>query len=290
MSTKTVSSLTEAQQLIYGRKRIVSALYLKDPELFQDLQPTDIVSIDTYGDFLRCTLQERSHVLVERSEVIKNFWEYRTRTPSFFDYKIWKSYVGAFGSHGVPVGALDYRNNPESLVLEPELGRVPRLAVDKDGTQKLYFVVEDQNACTCESWNQLHINRTALSEEFSNHSNIKFDVVCKHVQWLKSHLRFQALTFKSKQKTKDYNERLCVYYFDHRQGVVRYKITYDGLRSNGKWLPAFEWKERNVYTSAGVPTGACWTMFEKALDRDDPFKLVAYSQSLGALLNRTGSR
>ena len=34
---------------------------------------------------------ENKNLRIKKSEVIKNFWEHRTRTPSYFDYRIWRS-------------------------------------------------------------------------------------------------------------------------------------------------------------------------------------------------------
>lgn len=288
--TTLTSELTTAQSILYGRRRILDALYREDPELTHSVKADDIADVSLRGDKVRCTLSDGSPMLVDRSAVIENFWNFRTRTPSYFDYKIWSAYSGSFEFNGVPVGALDYSPAAVDSGLELELGRVPRLAVDKDGAQKIYFVVEEQNTCTCGSWNQMHLNRAELEEEFKSYSSLEFVPVCKHLQWFRANMKLQTQVFQAKQKTDLHNRNLCAYYFDHRHGMLRYRITYQGLSTDAKWLPAEGWKEKAVYNNAGNPTGACWEVFEKALTCEHPFKLVLYSQSLAALMSRTGSR
>lgn len=287
--TVTTQLLTDAQRLIYGRKRIVDSFYQKDPKVYSSLQATDIQSIDLKDGFVRCTLSD-SLLFIERSAVIKNFWEHRTRTPSFFDYKIWSSYANSSLSKGIPVGALDYGKEALNIVLESHLGRVPRLAVDKDGVKKLYFVVDDGQVCTCESWAQLYKYRDELEDEFDRYSSIKFAPVCKHLQWSAANIKLQALRFKAIDPKHEYNPRLCVYYFDHRRGLLSYRVTHDGVKTNGQWLPVDGWKEKPVYDSGGMPTGACWETFTAALNTDKPFKIIPYSQSVAVIMNKKSSK
>lgn len=81
--TVVEQELSAAQRLIYGRKRIVDALYQDQPDKFGSLQVSDIQSISLEDDLICCDLGE-CLLYVERSKVISNFWKHRTRTPSYF--------------------------------------------------------------------------------------------------------------------------------------------------------------------------------------------------------------
>jgi len=274
---------------IYNRTRIISVLYKKNATKFGSLLLTDIAEITLTDDKVLC-LVDGSTILVDKSDVIKNFWEHRTRTPSFFDYKIWSAYNSSTTPNSIPVGALDYGNSSIASALEAHLGRVPTIATDKDGTKKLYYVNEDSLTCTCHSWQQLNDNRELFEAEFHQHSDIKFAPVCKHVQWLRASIRLQSLAFAAKQRERGYNPKLCVYYFDHRHGMLRYRITHDGVKAKGQWLPIDHWKEKPVYDGSYMPTGLCWDTFESALSQQQPFKLLPYSHSVAALMNRNSRK
>lgn len=283
------AELTEAQKLIYGRRRIVDAFYQSNPDKFKDLKATDIHAITLQDDLVACTL-DGVDLYIDRAKVIQNFWNHRTRTPSFFDYKVWGQALTAMPWKGTPVGALDYGRSFAKDALEPVLGRVPKLAVDKDGVQKLYFVDEKDQMCSCNSWSQMQLNRKELEEEFSKFTDIKFIPICKHLQWLSSNMMLHTFRFNARENSPEYNPRLCVYHYDHAHSLIQYRITYDGAKSGGQWLPISGWKEKAVRDAAGMPTGECWQVLSSALTQDPPFKLMPYSQAVAGLMNSTKSR
>lgn len=281
--------LSAAQRLIYGRRRIVDALYQDQPDKFKSLQATDIQSISLEGDLICCDLGE-CLLYVERSKVISNFWQHRTRTPSYFDYKIWRNGLVSGNWKGTPIAALDYSPSPVRTALEPHLGRPPRIATDKEGVQKLYFIREDDHACSCQSWSQQDENKEELKFEFDRFSDIEFKPVCKHMQWAMANIHLQSLSFSSRKSNDSYNPRICVYRFDHQRGLLFYRLTYDGIKADARWLPEETWKERQVYDSRGTATGECWDLFETALSQDPPFRMAAYSQSVATVLSGSRSR
>lgn len=278
--------LTDAQRLIYGRKRIIDTFYNENPNQFKELHATDIQNISLVDDLVCCDLGETT-LYIERSKVITNFWNHRTRTPSFFDYKVWGQGVGQSYRHGTPIAALDYGPSPVRDALEPHLGRPPRIATDKHGVQKLYFVMDQDEMCSCESWSQLCLHQKELKEEFEKFTTIKFKPTCKHLSWSAANLNLQALRFTASRKVKGYNPKLCAYYFDHRRGLLLYRITYEGVKENAQWLPVEGWREKPVYDTNHMPTGLCWDVLMSALSQDAPFNLVVYSRTLAGIMNRT---
>jgi hypothetical protein len=276
MST-VVSQLTTAQQLIYSRTRIVNSTSRISPELYGSLEPRDILSISLQGDKVHCLLAD-GEIAVDRSTVIANFWEYRTRTPSFFDYKIWRQVENPEGFSGVAVGAINYSMIPN------------RIAVDRHGVRKLYFVNENEKLCTCGSWQQLNEHKLELEKEFKEHGQRCFEPTCKHLRWAEANTKLQALRYLTKDNKGEYNPRLCVYTFDHRRGMLLYRITYDGVKSKGQWFPVEGWKEKEVYGKSGIPSGECWDTFFSALSQTEPFKLVKFSHGVASLMNSTRSK
>lgn len=276
MST-VASQLTTAQQLLYSRTRIVSSLSRNSPKLYGSLEPRDILSISLQEENVHCVLAD-GEITVDRASVIANFWEYRTRTPSFFDYKIWRQVENPDRLSGVAVGALDYSMVPN------------RIAVDRHGVRKVYFVNENENQCTCGSWKQLNENKLELEAEFKEHSSCSFQPTCKHLKWAEANTKLQTLRYLTKDSSGEYNPRLCVYTFDHRRGMLLYRITYDGVKSKGQWFPVDGWKEKEVYGKGGVPSGECWDTFFSALSQAEPFKLVKFSHSVAGLMNSTRSK
>lgn len=287
--TVTEAQLSEAQRLVYGRRRIIDTLYQEDSEKFSVLQATDIVSVSLQDDLVCLDLAD-TQLYIEREKVLKNFWAHRTCTPSYFDYKIWSQALASRPWQGTPVAALDYGPSATLDALEPLIGRAPRIQTDRDGVQKLYFVMEKEQMCSCDSWQQLHAHRQELSDEFSRYTDITFTPICKHLQWCSANMNLHAIRFEARQKEHEYNPRICVYHFDHRRGLLLYRITYDGVRSNGQWLPAAGWKEKAIYDNNHMPTGACWETFMHALTQDPPFKLSPYSQSVATIMNSTSGK
>lgn len=275
--TALASKLSDAQQLIYSRSRIVNTLSRSNPEHYGSLEPRDLLSVSLQGGKVLCMLAD-GQIEVDRSVVIANFWEHRTRTPSFFDYKIWRQVENPERHPGVAVGAIDYSITPN------------RIAVDERGNRKLYFVCEDQSQCTCGSWQQLNKHRQQLEEEFKNHSSCCFEPTCKHLKWSQANTKLQALRYLTKDNGGEYNPRLCVYTFDHRRGSLLYRITYDGVKSKGQWFPVEGWKEKAVYGKGGIPSGECWDTFFSALSQAEPFKLVRFSHSVAAVMNSSRSK
>jgi hypothetical protein len=287
----TVSELqlSDALRLIYGRRRILDTLYQENSDKFKQLQATDIQGVSLVDDLVCCDLGETT-LYIERSKVITNFWNHRTRTPSFFDYKVWSQAMVRSPWQGTPVAGLDYGSSSIRDALEPHLGRPPRIAVDKEGVQKLYFVMEKDEMCSCESWSQLHTHREELADEFKRFTTIQFKPICKHLQWSSANLTLHALRFNARASNDQYNPRICVYHFDHRRGLLLYRITYDGVKTGGQWLPVDGWKEKPVYDNGGMPTGYCWDVFMKALSQEEPFKLSPYSQSVASIMSTTRAR
>jgi hypothetical protein len=165
----TEALLSDAQRLAYGRRRIIDTLYQEDPDKFKVLQATDIQSISLQDDLVCLDLAD-TQLYIEREKVLKNFWAHRTRTPSYFDYKIWSQVLTSRPWQGTPVAALDYGPSAALDALQPILGRPPRIQTDQDGVQKLYFVMEKEEMCSCGSWDQLHTHRKELEEEFGKNS------------------------------------------------------------------------------------------------------------------------
>ena len=281
MPTETVLNATfnEAERMIYCRKRVLHTLDEMDPEEYSSLLPEDIKSLSIQGDNICCQLED-SQLLIGKSFLIKNFWEHRTRIPSFFEYKIWKDYATNEYKGCVPVGAISYEKP----------NRVAELAVDKDGVQKLYYVNEKEQTCTCIAWQQLNAHKELFEKEFAKYCKIEFTPMCKHLSWLNASIKLQALQFVAKLREGKYNPHICVYQYDPQHRLIRYRVTNDGVRTNAQWLPVKGWKEKHVYDASGMPTGDCWSTFESALTGEPAYKLVPYSRSLETTFNRTGLR
>ena len=102
---------------------------------------------------------------IKKSEVIKNFWEHRTRTPSYFDYKIWRSRPQEGGKYiGVPIAAIDHNAQVNRI-----LGSDIKVSTDKDGTKRIYFITPVNKSCTCGSFNQMKEHQTELAAEFNKY-------------------------------------------------------------------------------------------------------------------------
>jgi hypothetical protein len=265
------------QNLIYGRTRIVSTLSSRDPQQYASLQATDIQSIRLQGEQVVCLLAD-GEIKVDRSAVLANFWEHRTRTPPFFDYKTWTRVERPKNVLGVPVGAIDYRFYPN------------RIALDSKGDRKLYFVDEVNKTCTCGSWHQLNEHKEALAKEFEHHGLQCFQTTCKHLMWAEANTRLQALRYQVKDAVEGYNPRLCVYSYNHQRGMLLYRVTYDGVKANGQWFPVEGWKEKPVYGFGGIPTGECWDTFFAALSQQEPFKVIPFSSAVSTIMNSTRSK
>jgi hypothetical protein len=289
MESITEAFLNEGQKMIYGRRRIIDAFYKKD-EKFHAIQATDIASVTLQDDLVNCQVED-TNLFISRKEVIENFWAHRTRTPSFFDYKIWSQALAKGPWKGTPIAALDYGPSSVSSALEPLLGRVPRISTDRDGVQRIYYVMHEERMCSCDSWSQMHTCRTELEAEFEQFTSIKFVPICKHLQWYDSSLALKALSFYAKeQASSSFHPCICAYHFDHRTGHLLYRITTDGLKANAQWLPVNGWKQKPVYDTNGLPNGACWETFTNALSQEVPYHLVQYSQTVAGVMNAMRSK
>jgi len=293
MEPITEALLNEGQKMIYGRRRILDTFHKRYPDhskTFESIQATDIASISLEGDLVNCQIED-TNIFLSRKEVIENFWQHRTRTPSFFDYKIWSQAIPKGSWQGTPVAALDYGPSSTRDALEPILGRVPRISTDRDGVQRIYFLMHHDKMCSCDSWSQMNDNRLELESEFEQFTDIKFTPICKHLQWYESSLALKTLSFYAKEQSTDsFHPRICVYHFDHRRGNLLYRITNDGLKAKAQWLPVSGWKERPVYGTDGLPTGECWKMMTDALSQDPPYHLTQYSQTVAGLMNMNRSK
>jgi hypothetical protein len=275
--TTTTSILTAAQQIVYTRSRILSTLCNKGAETFGHLEPKDILSISLDDTEVICKVDD-GNIILYRRDVLLNFWEHRTRTPSYFDYKVWRQVKRPRGQKGVAVGAIDYSDYPN------------KIAVDRDGIRKLYFVNELDRTCTCGAWAQLDEHRIELDKEFKRFNLCCFEATCKHVRWAEANTNLQTLKCIKSATQDEYNPRLCVYSFDHRRGLLLYRVTWDGVKAGGKWFPVDGWKEKAVYGKRGIPTGECWDTLLSALNQEEPFKLCPYSQSVGALMQSSRAK
>ena len=87
--TTTMIFLNEGQKMIYGRKRIMDTFYKVHP-VGKEVLEDEIGEITFDDDHVLLNVEDKI-LCIKKSEVIKNFWEHRTRTPSYFDYRIWRS-------------------------------------------------------------------------------------------------------------------------------------------------------------------------------------------------------
>jgi len=273
----TTSKLTTAQQLVYTRSRILSTLCKHDAETFGHIEPKDILSIGLDDSEVICEVDD-GNILLNRREVLLNFWEHRTRTPSYFDYKVWRQVERPRGQTGVAIGAIDYSCYPN------------KIAVDRHGVRKLYFVDEIEKECTCGAWASLKEHQAELDAEFKKFNLCCFEATCKHLKWAQANTNLQALKCTKSVTQEGYNSRLCVYSFDHRRGLMLYRVTWDGVKAGGQWFPVDGWKEKPVYGKGGIPTGECWDTLLSALNQEEPFKICSYSQSVGALMQSSSAK
>jgi len=287
--TMTTATQTDALSIVYGRKRIIDTLYQLDPEKYKELQALDIKNIAYENSNLICQL-EYSSITLPRADVLKNFWKHRTRTPSFFDYKVWSQAMIRGPWQGTPIAKLSYQNNFASNVLTPVLGRSPYVLTDANGVQKIYFVDAEQNTCTCGSWAQLKEHEEQIRAEFELFTDIQFSPICKHLQWYTSMLMLHGIKAASASTQLRVHDHICVYYFDHKRGILQYRITYDGVKSNGQWFPVDSWKEQQIYDATGNATGACWQMMISASTHEPPFQLTPYSSKLASLMQSSRAK
>ena len=141
--------LNEGQKMIYGRKRIMDTFYKTHP-VGKDVLEDEIGEITFDDDHVLLNVEDNL-LRIKKSEVIKNFWEHRTRTPSYFDYKIWRSRPQEGGKYiGVPIAAIDHNAQVNRI-----LGSDIKVSTDKDGTKRIYFITPVDKACTCGSFNQM---------------------------------------------------------------------------------------------------------------------------------------
>jgi len=146
-----VNQLNKAQESIYGRKRIIDCLYTLDPDKFKSLLTTDINSISLEGSQVICNV-DNTLLSLGRRDVLNNFLTHRTRTPSFFNYTVWKKYKSKDPNNGIPIAALDYSSDQTHHTISINIGRPPKILTDSNGEQKIYFVKVKEQECSCPSW------------------------------------------------------------------------------------------------------------------------------------------
>lgn len=280
--TTTMIFLNEGQKMIYGRKRIMDTFYKTHP-LGKDILEDEIGEITFDDDHVLLNVENRL-LRVKKSEVIKNFWEHRTRTPSYFDYRIWRSRPQEGGKYiGVPVAKIDHNAQVNRI-----LGSDIKVSTDKDGTKCIYFVTPVNKSCTCGSFNQMKEHEKELAAEFSKYCpEIDFKPVCKHIRWYENQLLLLADIQLVNNRYPTNHPRVCVYQYDHRRRKILYKITDNRYDSNTEWVPKDSWKEKDVYDPSGMPTGNCWEVLEGALSQSIPYKIHHYSASMEAIMNRS---
>ena len=139
--TTTMIFLNEGQKMIYGRKRIMDTFYKVHP-VGKEVLEDEIGEITFDDDHVLLNVEDKI-LRIKKSEVIKNFWEHRTRTPSYFDYRIWRSRPQEGGKYiGVPVAKIDHNAQVNRI-----LGSDIKVSIDKDGTKCIYFVTPINKSC-----------------------------------------------------------------------------------------------------------------------------------------------
>ena len=275
--------LSDCQQMIYGRRRIVDVLHAANDK-YKDIQATDIDFISLENKNVLIQIQERQ-LVVKRKAVLENFWTHRTRVPSYFSHKIWREYFLTGPYQGEPVATLNYQG--ASTVVEAlafQIGRSPQVSVDKEGTKRVYYVKQKEQTCTCGSWHQMHENKDELTKEFEEFTSIKFTPLCKHLQWYNYNIELKATSFAAQQKLAGkFNPKICVYHYDYRKGEILYRVSEDGLKTNSQWLPIDGWRKKPIYDSTGIPTGSCWQVLTGALNHG--YKIHPYSEAIASVMN-----
>ena len=269
----SLSSLTETQRMIYNKTRIADTLYNLNRDKFSGLSPSEIHTVSIDGDNIIAKVEDISFSL-KRLSVIGNFWSHRTRTPSYFEYKVCNK-MKEKNSLLIPIGKLDYSGEQEKVY------------IDKHGEQSIYFVDKSTNTCTCESFAQLNKNRDELENEWNTYLNKPFIPMCKHLQWHVANTRLELHRFNLSEKNKKscYNPRICIYHFDYAKGRLLYRVTNDGLQDKMKWYPSYGWKEKDVFDSNHLPTGNCWNVLIKALTHEQPYQIIRYSNSVARVMS-----
>jgi len=266
-----VNQLNKAQESIYGRKRIIDCLYTLNPDKFKSLLATDINSILLEGSQVICNV-DNTLLSLERRDVLNNFLTHRTRTPSFFNYTVWKKYKSKNPNNGIPIAALDYSSDQTHHTISINIGRPPKILTDANGEQKIYFVKVKEQECSCPSWVQLNANRAEMAKEVYEVCKDEYVPICKHISWNNANLELETLRYivQEQSRKKGYNLNMCIYHFDYRSGRLLYRVTNDGIKDKMNWLPKNSWKEQQIYTADHNPTGNCWKVFTKALTHVPP--------------------
>ena len=280
----TTETLTACQEMIYTRSRIVDTLHTKSPK-YSDIQARDITSISFEDALLACNI-DGSQLHLKRSDILKNFWQHRTRKPSYFSYKNLNSETAHVRNRdGQAIGKLSYKSG--TTVLEILRSRIGSLATDENGKKITYCIHPDNKTCTCSSWKEMNEHRDELEKEFAQFSDIKFKYpICKHMSWYYANLALSVNLFEHRQKYKypNFNPKICVYHFDHRENYIKYRITDEGFKTNGKWLPIDGWKNKPIFTTGGVPTGECWNVLNGALSNG--YSLQKFSESVALQMGK----
>jgi hypothetical protein len=285
-----VNQLNKAQELIYGRKRIIDCLYTLNPDKFKSLIATDINSISLEGSKVVCNV-DNTLLSLERHHVLNNFLVHRTRTPSYFNYTVWKKYKSKDLSNGIPIAALDYSSDQTHSTISSNIGRPPKILTDSNGEQKIYFIKVKEQECSCPSWVQLSANKNELAKEVYEVCRDEYVPICKHISWNNANLELETLRYivQEQSRKKGYNLNMCIYHFDYRTGRLLYRVTNDGIKDKMSWIPKNSWKEQQIYTADNNPTGNCWKVFTKALTHVPPYQLIKYSQSVAYIMGQIKS-
>ena len=285
-----VNQLNKAQELIYGRKRIIDCLYTLNPDKFKSLIATDINSISLEGSKVVCNV-DNTLLSLERHHVLNNFLVHRTRTPSYFNYTVWKKYKSKDLSKGIPIAALDYSSDQTHSTISSNIGRPPKILTDSNGEQKIYFIKVKEQECSCPSWVQLSASKNELAKEVYEVCKDEYVPICKHISWNNANLELETLRYivQEQSRKKGYNLNMCIYHFDYRTGRLLYRVTNDGIKDKMNWIPKNSWKEQQIYTADNNPTGNCWKVFTKALTHVPPYQLIKYSQSVAYIMGQIKS-
>tara|TARA_Y100000768_G_scaffold386753_1_gene375946 strand:- start:353 stop:1216 length:864 start_codon:yes stop_codon:yes gene_type:complete len=278
----TTQILNEGQKMIYGRKRIMDTFYKTHP-VGKDILEEDIQSISFSEDDVWLHVEEKL-LRIPKSEVIKNFWEHRTRTPSYFDYRIWKSRPQKDGKYiGIPISKVDH-DSVANQTLETNIDTL----TDEDGVKRIYFVTPEKSSCTCGSFNQMKEHEKELTAEFKEYCpEIDFKPTCKHIKWYTTQINLFSYVQWVNKTYPTNHPRIVVYQYDYRRKKIMYKITNNRYDLNAKWIPKDSWKEKDVYDSSGMPTGNCWSVLKGALKHHPPYKLHPFSDALAHQMNRS---
>lgn len=146
----------------------------KSPK-YSDIQARDITSISFEDTLLACNI-DGSQLHLKRSDILKNFWQHRTRKPSYFSYKNLNSETAHVRNRdGQAIGKLSYKLG--TTVLEILRSRIGSVATDEDGKKITYCIHPDNKTCTCSSWKEMNEHRDELEKNLHNSQTLNLNIL-----------------------------------------------------------------------------------------------------------------